>query len=51
MPSLETRAWNLMQCLERRQSESPDGLVDLSLAVAHWSYDFMVRIVAVLPTV
>ncbi|TFK91279.1 cytochrome P450 [Polyporus arcularius HHB13444] len=41
MPSLETRAWNLMQCLERRQSESPDGLVDLSLAVAHWSYDFM----------
>ncbi|TFK91285.1 cytochrome P450 [Polyporus arcularius HHB13444] len=41
IPALERRTWHLMQCLERRQSQSPDGLVDLSLAVAHWSYDFM----------
>lgn len=43
MPPLEKRTWELMRCLERRQSQSADGAVDLGTAIAHWSYDFMVR--------
>ncbi|KAI0788191.1 cytochrome P450 [Fomes fomentarius] len=41
MPLLEKRTWELMQCLERRQSQSTDGAVDLGMAIAHWSYDSM----------
>ncbi|KAI0648784.1 cytochrome P450 [Trametes meyenii] len=41
IPALEKRTWELMQCLERRQAQSDNGLVDLTLSIAHWSYDFM----------
>ncbi|KAI0759687.1 cytochrome P450 [Trametes elegans] len=37
-PALERRTWQLMQCIERRQSAG-DGFVDLAEAFYHWSYD------------
>lgn len=42
MVPLEKRIWELMDCLERRQSQSTDGYVDFGLAISHWAYDFMV---------
>ncbi len=44
MAPLERRTWQLMHCLERRQSQSVDMTVDMGTAIAHWAYDFMVRI-------
>lgn len=41
-PPLEKRTWELMVCLERRQSREEDALVDLATAFTHWAYDFMV---------
>ncbi|KAI0763298.1 cytochrome P450, partial [Trametes elegans] len=40
-PALEKRTWELMHCLERRQAQDANNVVDLSLSIAHWSYDFM----------
>ncbi|KAI0353726.1 cytochrome P450 [Trametes cingulata] len=37
-PALERRTWQLMRCLEERQSTG-DGYVDLTTAFYHWSYD------------
>ncbi|KAI0788198.1 cytochrome P450 [Fomes fomentarius] len=41
MAPLERRTWQLMRCLERRQSQSVDMTVDMGTAIAHWAYDFM----------
>ncbi|KIP04469.1 hypothetical protein PHLGIDRAFT_193285 [Phlebiopsis gigantea 11061_1 CR5-6] len=41
LPVLEKRTYDLLQCMERRQAESPDGSIDLTECFYHWSYDFM----------
>ncbi|EJF56220.1 cytochrome P450 [Dichomitus squalens LYAD-421 SS1] len=38
VPSLEQRTWELLQCLERRQSGN-GGWVDIPEAFYHWSHD------------
>ena len=35
----------LLKTMERRQSESRDGFLELSKTMYHWAHDFMVRIV------
>ncbi|KAI0636241.1 cytochrome P450 [Trametes polyzona] len=37
-PALERRTWQLMRCIEQRQSAG-EGYVDLAEAFYHWSYD------------
>ncbi|KAJ3018977.1 hypothetical protein NUW54_g201 [Trametes sanguinea] len=41
LPQLDRRTWELIQCLEARQSQSPDGVVDLANCSYHWAHDFM----------
>ncbi|KAI0046870.1 cytochrome P450 [Auriscalpium vulgare] len=40
-PVLENRTWELMHCLERRQSLSDTGTLNLTECFYHWSYDLM----------
>ncbi|KAI0037701.1 cytochrome P450 [Auriscalpium vulgare] len=40
-PVLEKRTWELMHCLERRQSLSDTGTLNLTECFYHWSYDLM----------
>lgn len=42
IPPLESRTWKLVDCIQRRASV--DGIVDLTECVAHFAYDFMVKI-------
>ncbi|KAI0046882.1 cytochrome P450 [Auriscalpium vulgare] len=41
LPALEARTWELMDCLERRQSLSDTGTLNLTDCFYHWSYDLM----------
>ncbi|GJE88881.1 cytochrome P450 [Phanerochaete sordida] len=41
VPFMERRTFQLLACLERRQADSPDKLVNLETCFQHWSYDFM----------
>ena len=41
-PILEQRTSELLACIERRQLESKDGMVDLVKGIEHWAYDLMV---------
>ncbi len=43
MPNLERRTLELMQCMERRQSQSERGLVDVKEVFSHWAFDYTVR--------
>ena len=42
MPNLERRTVELLQCMERRQSESATGFLDIKEAFSHWAFDFTV---------
>ncbi|KAI0353754.1 cytochrome P450 [Trametes cingulata] len=41
IPQLERRTWELVRCLEQRQAQSTDGVVNLPEAMYHWSHDVM----------
>lgn len=42
MPDLERRTVELLECIERRQSESEVGFLDIKEAFSHWAFDFTV---------
>ncbi|CDO77817.1 hypothetical protein BN946_scf184722.g9 [Trametes cinnabarina] len=41
LPQLERRTWELVQCIEMRQSQSSNGVVDLATCLYQWAHDFM----------
>ncbi|KAI8969884.1 cytochrome P450 [Trametes punicea] len=41
IPQLDRRTWELIGTLERRQSQNPEGVVNLVDTMYHWSHDFM----------
>ncbi|KAJ7712050.1 cytochrome P450 [Mycena metata] len=45
IPAVERRTLELLDCIEYRQSESKEQLVDLSKVFCHWAYDIMGEIV------
>ncbi|KAJ7485014.1 cytochrome P450 [Mycena galericulata] len=38
---VEKRVWDLLRCIQRRGEGVPNGTVNLSDAIQHWSYDVM----------
>lgn len=51
MPNLERRTMELMQYIERRQSQSAHGVVDIKEVFSHWAFDYTVRITPTLSSV
>ncbi|RDX42351.1 cytochrome P450 [Lentinus brumalis] len=45
MPNLERRTLELMQCMERRQSQSERGLVDVKEVFSHWAFDYTTDVI------
>ncbi|KAJ7488119.1 cytochrome P450 [Mycena latifolia] len=41
IPAVERRTSELLQCIQYRQSQNPEKLMDLSEAICHWAYDVM----------
>ncbi|KAI9056790.1 cytochrome P450 [Trametes sanguinea] len=41
LPQLDRRTWELIQCLEVRQSQDSHGAVNLATCLYHWAHDFM----------